>query len=335
MRSFYCVGFILTTCGLGAAACGGGGGSGGEGGSGGDVTSSSSGTGNAGGNSGSGGQSGGPVFRGECASSEEIGYFIVQHELDYSVVSGEVLDGVVPSTILTQVGQEGDCSLWQRKNPFCSPACKPGEACSQEGTCVPFPLPKSVGGVTVTGLEKAVAMSPPSYFDTNMPHPAFTPGAAVTLTAEGADYPGFTMYGQGFAPIAIPDVTWTIKKGQPLMISWTPDSSAEFARIRVRINIDQHGNSPVELVCELKDTGSATVPSSLIDQLLGFGITGFPSGHVSRHTLDKVTTGPGCVRFEVFSHVLGDLAVEGHIPCDASKPCPMGMACEIKTGTCK
>ena len=34
-------------------------------------------------------------------------------------------------------------------------------------------------------------MSPPSYFDTNMPHPAFLPGAAITLKAEGGDYEGF------------------------------------------------------------------------------------------------------------------------------------------------
>jgi hypothetical protein len=207
--------------------------------------------------------------------------------------------------------------------------------------CVPFPLPKSVGLVTVTGLEKAVAMSPPkppappSYFDTMMPHPAFAPGAAVTLKAAGGDYPGFTLYGQGFAPMVIPKETWVVTKGEPLTVAWTPDSSATHASVRLRLNIDQHGNSPVELVCELKDTGSAAIPSSLIDKLLGFGVTGFPSGHVSRHTLDSTTVGPGCVRFEVFSHVQGDLQVAGHIPCAAGKPCPMGMTCELATGTCK
>jgi hypothetical protein len=310
--------FILTTCLLGAAACDGAGSSG-------DVTSATS---------GSGGQGGAPVFRGDCESTNEIGFFNVQHELDISVVSGEVLDGVVPSKILQEVGKEGDCTLLQRKNPFCSPACNPGQTCSQESTCVPFPLTKSVGPVSVTGLEKAVAMSPPSYFDTKMPHPAFVPGAAITLKAEGGDFPGFRLFGQGFAPIVIPKETWVLKKGEPLAITWTPDTSAEFATIRLRLNIDQHGNSPVELVCELKDTGSATIPASLIDKLLGFGVTGFPSGHVNRHTLDSTTVGPGCVRFEVFSHVLGDLQVADHIPCDAATPCPMGMTCDEMIGTC-
>jgi hypothetical protein len=199
---------------------------------------------------------------------------------------------------------------------------------------VSYPLPKTVGPVTITGLEKAVAMSPPTYFDTNMPHPAFLPAAAITLKAEGGDYPGFTLFGQGFAPIIIPKETWLLKMGEPLTITWTPDSSAEFARVRLKLNIDQHGNSPVELVCELKDTGSSTIPSSLIDQLLGFGVTGFPSAHVTRHTLDSTTVGPGCVRFEVYSHVLGDLQVANHIPCDATHPCPMGMNCNLMTGTC-
>jgi hypothetical protein len=314
--------FLLMTCWFGAAACGGGG------------SRSSGGGDGATSGGGGGGQGGSPVFRGECASSEEIGYFFVQHEMDYSVVSGEVLDGVVPSKILQQVGQEGDCTLWQRKNPFCDPPCSPGETCDQSSMCVPYPQPKSVGLVAVTGLEKAVEMSPPSYFDTNMPHPAFVPGAAITLEAEGGDYPGFTLFGQGFAPIVIPKETWLIKKGEPLTITWTPDSSAEHARVRLRLNIDQHGNSPVELVCELEDMGTATIPSTLIDQLVGFGVTGFPSGHVIRHTLDSTTVGPGCVRFEVFSHVVGDLQVESHIPCDAATPCPAGMTCDLKTGTC-
>lgn len=321
-RSFHLIlgaGFLAT------AACSGGG----EGGGG---------TGASNGGGGSGGQAEMPVFRGECASAEEIGYFAVQHETDYSVVAGEVLDGVVPSKILTQVGKEGDCTLWQRKNPFCNPACNADQTCSQDGTCIPYPLPKSVGDVSVTGLQKAVLMTPtmpPStYFDTSLPHPAFSPGAAITLKATGGDYPGFTMYGQGFAPIEIPAMTWLIKKDQPLAITWTPDNSAPNATIRVRLNVDQHGLSPVELVCELKDTGSAEIPASLLTQLVGFGVTGFPNGHLIRHTLDSVKVGPGCVRFEVFSHVLGVLEVADHIPCDATHPCPMGKTCDVPKGTC-
>lgn len=312
--------FILGVALLICAACSDGGTGGGTSGTGG---------------SGTGGTGDTPVFRGECASNEDVGFFVVQHEIDYSVVNGEVLDGVIPSKILTQVGQEGDCTLWQRKNPFCNPACGPSQTCSQDSMCIPYPLPISVGDVSITGLKKAIAMSFPMYFDTDaIPHPPFDPGAAITLKATGSNFPGFTMYGQGFKPIEIPVETWLIKKGEPLTITWTPDNSAPNATIRVKLNIDQHGNTPVELVCELKDTGSVVVSSTLIDQLLGFGVTGFPNGHVIRHTLDSVKVGPGCVRFEVFSHRLGDLQVADHIPCDATHPCPMGKTCDMPTGTC-
>lgn len=323
MRRLNAWSLVVISCCIGVAAC-----------SGGDGDSGSSGSG-AGGTSGSGGQDGMPMFRGECPSAEQIGYFYVQHETDYSVVSGEVLDGVVPSKILFQVGQDGDCILWQRKNPFCNPACMANQTCSQDSTCVPYPLPKDVGQTTISGLSKPVSMTFPNYYDTTIMHPAFQPGAAVTLKALGADFSGFTLYGQGFAPMVIPMDMLVVKKGEVLNVSWTPDNSADHATVRVRVNIDQHGNSPVELVCDVKDTGSMVIPVTLIDQLVGFGVTGFPSIHVSRHTLDSVNIGPGCVQFEVFSHRLGNLQVANHIPCDAATPCPMPMTCDIPTGTCK
>ncbi len=310
---------------LGSAACSGGvtsgGGAGGTG-----TTSTTSATGGEGG--------AGPVFHGECPSAEQIGYFNVQHEIDYSVVSGEVLDGVVPSKILFKVGQEGSCTLWQRKNPFCNPACAANEACAQDGTCVPYPLPQDAGQVGITGLTKPVSMAYPAYYDTTVDHPAFKPGVDITLVAAGATYPAFTLHGQGFAPMVIPAGELVLDKGKALSVSWTPDSSAEHATVRIRINVDQHGNSPVELVCDPEDTGSTVIPSSLIDQLIGFGVTGFPSIHVIRHTLDSVDAGQGCVQFEVLSHRLGDLQVNGHLPCDPATPCPAGFTCDIPTGTC-
>lgn len=327
MRRSHLLRFLLVTSCVGLWACdGGSASSGGAGGSGSSGSSSSS-------SSGAGGD-GGASLHGACASTDEIGYFVVQHEFDYSVVSGEVFNGVLPSKILEKVGQEGDCILWRRNNPFCDPPCNPGETCGQNAMCVPYPLTQSVGDVAITGLAKPVLMSSPNYYDTMMPHPAFVPGAAIKLTAQGADLPGFTLYGQGFAPIELPSAIWTIKKGEPLTMSWKPDTSSELARIQVRLNIDQHGNTPVELICELKDTGSVMVPASLVDQLIGFGVTGFPSGNVTRHTVDSTTVGPGCVRFEVYSHALGVLEVADHIPCDAAHPCPAGKNCDLKTGTC-
>ncbi|MBK8258477.1 MAG: hypothetical protein IPK82_38185 [Polyangiaceae bacterium] len=300
----------------------------GTGGSGGSGATTGTGASNTGGTGGS------ASLNGECPSDKQVGNFYIQNETDYSVVAGEVLTGVVPSKVTFEVGAEGDCKLLQRKNPFCDPACKSDQACAHDGTCVPYPLPQDAGQVTISGLTKPVNMAFPSYFDTAVDHPPFTPGGNVTLKAQGATYPGFTLHGEGFAPMDFSSDMLVIKTGEPLSLSWTPDNSSSLATVRVRINIDQHGNSPVELTCELADTGSTVIPSSLIDQLINFGVTGFPSAHVVRHTLDSVSNGDQCVQFEVYSHRLAAIQVAGHIPCDPVTPCPMGMTCDIPTGTC-
>ncbi len=274
--------------------------------------------------------------RGECALADKVGWFEVQHEVDYSAVYGLVADGVVPTTILQNVGEQGGCRLMQRINPFCDPPCQPGETCDHSGECIPYPANHSVGTVTIEGLSSDVAMDPTmtnDYFDTTIEHPPFAPGADIVLTASGDDYAAFAMVGQGVAPIETSDETWIVRSGQDLTMTWTP-ADQEHAEIYIRLNIDQHGNSPVEIVCSVPDTGSADIPSSVIDQLLGFGVTGFPSGNLARRTVDKVDIEPGCVQFTVFSHLLGSLQVEGHIPCAGPDDCPPGMECDIPTGTC-
>ncbi len=274
--------------------------------------------------------------RGACELAVKVGSFEVQHETDYSMVYGVVADGVVPTTILENVGESGSCRLLRRNNPFCDPPCDPGFTCDHNGECIPYPNNMGVGTVDVFGLAKDVSMEPSGtneYYDTVMPHPAFEPGSAVRLEASGGDYAGFTLYGQGVSPVDTLDKVWVVRDGQALDITWTP-ADQEYAEIHLRLNIDQHGNSPVELVCDVPDSGSASIPGELTDALMGFGITGFPAGQIYRRTVDKVEVESGCVEFEVYSHLQGNLQVEGHIPCAGPDDCPEGMECDIPTGTC-
>jgi hypothetical protein len=274
-----------------------------------------------------------PEYRGACDLAEKIGFFMVQHEPDYSVVSGEVSNGVVPVTILENVGEEAGCTLMRRNNPFCDPPCDPGQTCDFDGSCIPYPEPRSVGNVGIDGLAKEVSMDYPTYYDTQMPHPGFDPGALVTLHASGEDYDGFTMFGMGVTPIESEQSTWTIHSGQPMDVSWTAADS-DPVTINLRFNIDQHGNSPVTLMCDLPDTGSATIPAPLTDALIAFGVTGYPSGNIYRRTVDHIDVTDGCIQFEVYSHLQGNLEVEGHYPCDEPDDCPKGMECDFKINTC-
>jgi len=280
-----------------------------------------------------------PELRGACAFEDKVGLFVVQHEEAYSYVQGEVRDGVVPITILENVVEEGDCILWRANNPFCDPPCQPDETCDLDGECIPYPTNMDVGTVTVTGLNEAVEMEPPgggmpaTYYDTQMPHPAFDPGAEIELVATGNEIGGFTLHGEGFAPIEIPDEPWVVVEGQPLEVTWTTDSSSR-ATVWVRLNIDQHGTTPVEVWCDVADSGSMSIPSEVVDTLVGYGVSGFATGTIYRHTLDSVDGDTGCIEFEVVSRLPADLQVEGHIPCDSPDDCPEGMECDYATGTC-
>ncbi len=267
--------------------------------------------------------------------AQKVGFFEVQHETDESLVVGEVYDAVFPNKVLQQVNQVGDCQLLRRLNPLCDPLCQPGQTCDHSGQCIPYPQLKSVGPVSIAGLKKAIELAPPGYFDTdpNMPHPLFAPNANVILTAAGGDYTAFTMYGRGFTPLQLAADTWVITEGQDLAISWTADDDEQVG-IFLRLNIDQHGNTPVELHCEAGDTGSVTISSSLVDELRSYGISGFPHGNVYRRSVDSVSLAPGCVEFSVVSHVEASVQVSGHIPCSKPGDCPPPLSCDLPTNTC-
>lgn len=284
------------------------------------------------------GDTGEVTLRGACGLADRVGGFNVSLEADYSAFSGAVADGVVPISVLEPVGEAGGCVMLRRNNPICDPPCQPSTTCDFSGECIPYPANRDVGTVTVTGLAQAVMVMPVAtfdYFDTTLPAVAFAAGDAVALSADGGDFSPFTLHGEGVAMIA-PDVDeLTMKKGQPLLIEWAPPAQEGAAQVRIELTIDQHGNTPVKLVCEGPDTGSLEVPTEMIAQLIDFGISGFPSAQFYRQTVDSVTIAPGCVEFVVRSHAATLLGVEGHTPCNKPADCPDGQTCDVLIQTCK
>jgi len=254
-----------------------------------------------------------PTLSGTCDPNVTVGSFTLVHEDGYSVISGQVADGVVPATILKQVGQNGNCTLLQQMSPFCNPSCAAGTTCNYDGTCIPYPNPVNVGTVVVKGLKTSVEMSPVgaslTYFDTQLPHPAFDAGACIELTAAGATIAGFTLHGTGVTPLVIPDTTLVMRYGQPLTVTWTAAADNQ-ARILLSLNIDQHGLTPVTLVCDVEDTGAFSVPKEMVNALMDFGYTGLAKADIYRQTVDSVSTVYGCVEFKVMSHRELTLQVE-------------------------
>jgi hypothetical protein len=103
----------------------------------------------------------------------------------------------------------------------------------------------------------------------------------------------------------------------------------------VDLNIDLHGLTPLVLNCEVPDMGSATIAASLIDGLIGAGVTGFPEGRVTRRTADSQRGPEGCLDFLVTSGRKIALEVTGFIPCNSQADCPEGQTCNVAIQQCR
>lgn len=291
-------------------------------------------TGDAEGSSSTGGE---VELAGSCPLADHVGGFLAGYESSYSAFSGSVADGVVPLNVLEQVGQDGSCTLWRRNNPFCDPGCAAGETCDFDGNCLPYPINHDVGVVTVTGLAKPVMLEPVpptfSYFDTMLPHPGFEPGALITLQTTGGDYSPMSLHGLGVEMVVPAQDELHLAHDTPLDVEWTPGDAR--ATMRLQVAVDQHGISPLALICSVPaDAGTLTISGELVTEFLDNGISGFPSADFYFETVDSVEIEPGCVDFAVRSHDQLLVRVAGHTPCNVPTDCPDGQTCDVMTQTC-
>jgi hypothetical protein len=278
---------------------------------------------------------------GPCPLDRYLGGFKVEMNADvgYTAIDGSVLSGVDPSTVRDVALVEGDCMLLRRPDLICNPPCQSGETCTPEEICVDMPESQDVGIAVFQGLVKTVYVAPVTpgntYFYTKLRNPGFESGKVVNLTTTGGFLDPMELYGIGLEPLYPPENTWMLEEGTPLTIDWTPPPEGARSTLRVTINIDVHGLTPYDLVCELPDTGIATVPSSVIDALIENGVTGFPSAKAIRYTVDSIDGELGCVEFQVTSVAIAAVDVAGFIPCSQTVPCPNGYYCDLAIEQCK
>lgn len=273
---------------------------------------------------------------GACETADHVGWFELaqwedEPDLEFSTVTGTVQDAVIPTTILFEEQVEGQCTLWRKINPYCEDACDSDQVCTHDGECVPWPQQLDVGTVRVEGMLQDLAMEPDgfnNYWDTNVSHPLFEPGAPIRLTSDN----GITLRGLGVDALVVAETAWHIVRGQDLELAWTAGEAE--ATVLLSFNVDQHGNSPITMRCEVPDTGSYAVPGSILEALLDYGVSGYASGWMRRLTADKTSTEHGCVDLQVYSHVGTDLTVEGHTACTWDGDCPDGQRCDLETNTC-
>jgi hypothetical protein len=277
---------------------------------------------------------------GECAMASDYGGFAVDALSDYSTVAGSVSDGVVPMAVLEEVAAEGDCRALRRNNPFCDPPCASDETCDFDGSCVPYPLTQDLGTVAIAGLAGPVSMDPVSpgytYFDTSLGHPAYEPGVLIELTTGETPWGPVTMHGVGVHQLVPTLETLLVVEGHDLELGWDTPEGPLRSEVVLRINIDQHGATPISMHCIFEDDGAGVVPAALTDLLVNAGVTGFPSGSMVRRTVDSTPLGEaGCMDLVVSSTRNPDVRVDGYTPCQDDEDCPDGQTCNHALEICE
>ena len=313
----------LTIAASGLAACSSGGGSGG--------------TGGAGAGAGGAGVPSELVFK-PCPAATDIGGFSMTliSEAVGAQLSGKVKDSVAPSDVISLLAQEGACRIEAVPNLTCGTMCANGTVCAGNNSCVPAPLAVSVGKINVTGLGSAVSIDDKTtaYYTAiaKTSFPPYVAGNSVGLTSTGGVYAPLSLAVRGIAPLQVPDQALMVAQDQPLTVTWTAaPETAGAGNISITMDIAHHGGGVAQLKCDWPDTGSGTVPATLITQLLAQGTAGFPIITFVRESVDSATVAAGCVDFKVLSSVEKMLMVQGVTSCsDSAVPpllCPAGQTC--------
>lgn len=277
---------------------------------------------------------------GLCPKGDRWGGFRIDNGQDFGFIDGSVLLGVIPATIPEPVDIQGDCSLDRKLNPFCDPACPGGETCDLDGTCIPFPATQDLGTLEFAGTNPAVRIEPfiPgfSYSNTQVDNPPVDADVLMEMRMPNTPWGSLTLHAVGVQPLVTSGETLVVSTEEDLAVTWTAATGLGRSRVRLDINIDQHGNSPVLLSCDFDDDGTGTVPATLLDQLVNFGVSGFPSALVTRYTADQAVVGDdGCMELAVTSARTMDVRVDGFTPCNGPGQCPEGQECNLPLEICE
>jgi len=278
-----------------------------------------------------------------CAADVRVGQFALELKPGengappYAQVSGLVRDGVDPKDVWQQVAHQGSCQVLIGPVANCMPACALGSVC-RAGACVAAPVARPLGVATMTGLLVPLMMTPndktASYYGpipSGTAFPPYTIGAAIGLDTAGGDYSPLSFAVSGIEPMAVPDgqslALTTTKPNAPLVVRWTTAGSGGTGRVWLSFDLAHHAGIAAKLICDVSDTGSASVPGALLDDLAKRGTGGFPELTITRASVDTGSIPPGCVDFSVSSTIPKQLSVEGVTSCTEDADCKQPQTC--------
>ncbi len=261
-------------------------------------------------------------------------------EAGFTSIAGRLFDGPSPANIGWEPGSEVDgCQLFEPRVPFCSPSCGGSAVCVEDDTCQDYPAAHSAGVVSVTGIrteagENTFEMSPiaenyQAPAGTTLAYPPFDEGDVVTLSAAGDYFAAFEIEARGIAPLSLStDDAIALDESAGAVLAWSAPADATTS-VHVKLDISHHGGSKGKIECDVPDTGAVTIAPSLISELLGLGVSGYPTVVVSRENIGSAIIESGRVDLVISSSVERAVAIEGLTSCTGDADCPDGQTCQV------
>lgn len=239
---------------------------------------------------------------------------------EHTTIFGTAYTGpVLSSVIQTLVENNSECKVFSYSQHSCVPACLTTQTCVAANTCKDNPSLAGIGDATMTGIGSTVLklsnINKNYQYAGDIIYPGFAEGDTITLSATGDTYPAFDVTAKGIAPVALGAASYMITKGAPLELKWTPGSAAVGAKMNLGLNISKHGGSAGYLSCDVSDTGSYTIPATLITALIELGVAGFPQLTVTRTAVGEEAVSSGVLQFRIQGLAIPSLQVEGYCSC--------------------
>ena len=247
---------------------------------------------------------------------------------------GKLYDGPIFSNAWDTIMAAGECMLVKPKNAVCND-CGSGFVCVDDNDCQPEPDTITAGtihiqGITNRGGSDNFTVDPINgnyqpIGDSRPVWPGFAEGNIVTLTAAGSDScQGFTLSAETISPIEKFDDTISLNPGEPVDLEWVAAAGPANSRIYVSIDISYHGGTKARIEADCEDDGQLSIPASMIDSLMSFGISGHPKLEITRRATGRNATTGVTLVFESYSVVW--LKIPGVVSCIEGQ-CPEGMEC--------
>ncbi|HKO50673.1 MAG TPA: hypothetical protein VJV79_23295 [Polyangiaceae bacterium] len=249
----------------------------------------------------------------------------------YTTAIGRFFDGAQPRILSLEArSEQAGCTLYVPHAPFCSNPCAPA-VCTANDVCSEYPAPRGVGTLSLKGIGVPLELQPSSsmivYQSPSLEYPPCEPGAPVTASATGV-----SVSADCIAPLQLmgPDPI-PIVEDVPLRLSWLPAADGARSRVRIKLDVSHHGGSKGEIDCDVADTGKLEIAASLVTELLGLGLAGFPTINVNRVVVGTDPTNPNVTL--VLSSDLTRAVDTGVVSCLDKDGCPDDQAC-LPSGIC-